>query len=137
MKKIIFLFSCFILLASCKPPQNVAAGSNMEELWSKPPDLTKVVYTGGDGTSIENAIIISGAGNSRNGIAAEYEYVAKKLGAKSVDWKPGGQGKTTLSGDNKKDDEKSKKYDVLNFQNVLNNETLTFYFDITDFYGKW
>ena len=92
MKKIIFLFSCFILLGSCKPPQNIAAGPNIEELWSKPPDLSKVVYTGGDGTSIENAIIISGAGNSRNGIAAEYEYVAKKLGAKSVDWKIGGPG---------------------------------------------
>jgi hypothetical protein len=137
MKKIIFLFSCFILLASCKPTQNVAVGSNIEELWSKPPDLSKVVYTGGDGTSVDNAIIISGAGNSRNGIAAEYEYVAKKLGAKSVDWKLGGQGKIAPNGENKTNDYQNKKYDVLNFQNILNNETLTFYFDISDFYGKW
>lgn len=137
MKKNIFLFFCFILLNSCKPNQNVAVGSSMEEQWNKPPDLSKVVYSGGDGTSVENAIIISGAGNSRNGIAAEYEYVAKKLGAKSVDWKPGGQGITTVNGDNKKNDLNNKKYDVLNFQNILTNETLTFYFDITDFYGKW
>ncbi len=137
MKKIISIFLLFILFASCKPVQNTSVSSNMEELWNKPPDLSKVVYTGGDGTSFENAIIITGAENSRNGIAAEYEYVAKKLGAKSVDWKPGGQGQTTLNDENKKNDEKNKKYDVLNFQNVLNNETLTFYFDITDFYGKW
>ncbi len=137
MKKIIYLFFCFILLTSCKPVQNTSVGSGMEELWNKPPDLSKVVYTGGDGTSVENAIVITGAGNSRNGIAAEYEYVAKKLGTKSVDWKPGGQGQTTLSDENKKNVEKNKKYDVLTFQNVLNNETLTFYFDITDFYGKW
>lgn len=128
MKKIIFLFSFFILLTSCKPTQNAAVGSSMEELWSKPPDLSKVVYTGGDGTSIENAIVISGAGNERNGIAAEYEYITKKKGVKFVDWKPAGQ--STINKD-------SKKYDAVSIQNIKNNETITFYFDISDFYGKW
>lgn len=136
MQKILVLFIFFVFFISCKPIQTASTSPNFEELWNKPPDLSKVVYTGGDGTSVENAIVISGAGNERNGIAAEYDYVAKKLGVRFVDWKPGGQGKIAGSGDNKKNADNDKKYDVLNFQNILNNETLTFYFDITDFYGK-
>ena len=128
MKKIFFILSCFILITSCKPTQSKVATSSMEELWNKPPDLSKVVYTGGDGTSVENAIVISGAGNERNGIAAEYEYVAKKYGIKFTDWKPAGQ--STISKDN-------KKFDAASIQTIPKGEIVTFYFDITDFYGKW
>lgn len=135
MKKYISLF--LILLNSCVTTQNTSSNLDIQKLWNSPPDLSKVVFEGGDGTSVENAVIIKGAGNSRNGIAAEYEYVAIKLGTNSVDWKLGGQGTSKIIEDNKKNVQTDKKYDLLTFTNVKTSETITFYFDITDFYGKW
>jgi hypothetical protein len=127
MKRFIPVFLMFFLLTSCIT-QQVGLTQKERELWNKPPDLTKVVYTGGDGITIEKAIVIKEAGNERNGVAAEYDFIAKKYGVKFVDWKPGVQ--STF-------EEKGKRYDSVNIQTIPKNETIRFYFDITDFYGKW
>lgn len=127
MKKVISLFLLLALFTSCVT-QKGGFTQKERELWNKPPDLSKVVYLGGDGKSSENAIIIKDAQNERNGIAAEYDYIAKKYGVKFVDWKPAGQ--STF-------DEKGKKYDSVTIQTIPKNETVTFYFDITEFYGKF
>jgi hypothetical protein len=95
--------------------------------WDKQTDLTKVNFSGGDGSSVENAILIKDAENERNGVAAEYDYIAKKHGIKFLNWKPAGQ--STIN----KDD---KKYDSVTIQTIPKNEIITFYFDISDFYGK-
>ncbi len=127
MKKHIFLFLFSVFLVSCVTTQNVGFAQKEREYWNTPPDLTKVIYAGGDGKSVENAIVIKDAENERNGIAAEYDYIAKKHGVKFVDWKP--VGTSTF-------DEKTRKYDAINIQTIPKNETITFYFDITEFYGK-
>ena len=99
----------------------------MRNYYSQAPDLTKVTYEGGDGKTLETSVIIKNAGNERNGIAAEYDYIAKKHGAKFTNWKPVGQSTSSENG---------KKYDVIGIITIPGNEKITYYFDITDFYGK-
>ena len=128
MKNIYFLVLFFLSLTSCMTTKNGGVISSPQEYWNKQPDLSKVVYSGGDGSSIENAIIINNAENERNGVAAEYDYIAKKQGVKFTDWKPAGQ--STII-------EKDKRYDIVTIEIISKKEKLTLYFDITSFYGKW
>ncbi|MEI7510395.1 MAG: hypothetical protein WCJ62_13135 [Flavobacterium sp.] len=128
MKKLIILLIIVITTSSCITTQNTSSKSSETQYWSKAPDLTKVTYEGGDGKTIENVIIIKNAGNERNGIAAEYAFIAKIYGEKFKDWKPVGQ--STINKD-------TKKVDLINIQLIQKNEMHSFYFDITEFYGKF
>lgn len=128
MKKIIALLILANITISCVTTQNTNSKSSATEYWNKMPDLTKVAYEGGDGKTVENAIVIKNAENERNGIAAEYAYIAKINGEKFKDWKPVGQ--STITKDN-------KKIDSINIQLIQKNETVSYYFDITEFYGKF
>lgn len=89
---------------------------------SKTKKKSKIKYEGGDGSSMEKAIIIKGAVSSTDGVAAEYDYIKKKY--KNYD--------TKMQGLQKKD---GKRYDVITFATKDGNVTL--YFDITDFFGKF
>lgn len=113
---------------SCVTTQNTNSKSIATEYWNKTPDLTKVTYEGGDGKTVENAIVIQNAENERNGVAAEYAYIAKINGEKFKDWKPVGQ--STINKDN-------KKIDLIKIQLIQKNETVSYYFDITEFYGNF
>jgi hypothetical protein len=126
MKKIIVLLILANITISCVTTQN--SKSSATEYWNKMPDLTKVTYEGGNGKTVENAIVIKNAENERNGVAAEYTYIAKINGEKFKDWKPVGQ--STITKDN-------KKIDFINIQLIQKNETVSYYFDITEFYGKF
>ncbi len=128
MKKIIVLLILANITISCVATQKTNSKSNATEYWNKMPDLTKVTYEGGDGKTVENAIVIKNAENERNGVAAEYAYIVKINGEKFKDWKPVGQ--STIN----KDD---KKIDLINIQLIQKNETISYYFDITEFYGKF
>jgi hypothetical protein len=128
MKKIIVLLTLANIIISCVTTQNTTSKSSETEYWNKMPDLTKVTYEGGDGKTVENAIVIKNAENERNGVAAEYAYIAIINGEKFKDWKPFGQ--STITKDN-------KKIDLINIQLIQKNETVSYYFDITEFYGKF
>lgn len=91
------------------------------------PDLTRVTFEGGDGKSMETPIVIRNAENVRNGIASEYAYMAKLHGEKFRDWKPVGQSSTTRNG---------RTIDSVGILILSTNETIVYFFDITDFYGK-
>ena len=125
MKKLIPISLSIFFLASCGTTKN--SGSRLTEYYSKTPDLTKIVYEGGDGKSIENAIIIKFAKNEREGIASEYAYIEKNYGKKFTDWKVISQS----TGNNN-----NRKYDILKIQTLPKNEMVILYFDITGFYGK-
>lgn len=124
MSKLTTFILLFFALTSCmaqKPKSNTA------DYWNKPADLTKVTYEGGNGKSVENPISIKNAENERNGIAAEYTYIAKLNGEKFKDWKPAGQSTNTING---------RKIDLVKIQTIAKNEIIIYYFDITAFYGK-
>ena len=128
MKKIIVLLILTNITISCVTTQNTNTKSSATEYWNKTPDLTKVTYEGGDGKTVENAIVIKNAENEIDGVAAEYAYIAKINGEKFKDWKPVGQ--STINKDN-------KKIDLINIQFIQKNEIASYYFDITEFYGKF
>ena len=119
------LLALVFLLTSCATMQNKS--TSMTNYYSQAPDLSKVTYEGGDGKTLETSVIIKNAGNERNGIAAEYDYITKKYGTKFTNWKPVGQSTSTNNG---------KKFDVIDIITIPGNEKITYYFDITDFYGK-
>ncbi len=84
------------------------------------------VFSGGEGSSEQNAIVIS-APNSLSGTLAEYEYIEAKFGKKNIDWELLEQSQY---------DNNSMKYDVMDI-NVKNGNKATIYFNITNFYGKF
>jgi hypothetical protein len=98
------------------------------DYWKTPPDLKIIVYKGGDGSSVRNAIIIKKAGTLKEGIAAEYAFLEKKLGSRGTDWKPLGQYLLPVF---------SNRYDIIKVKISASNEIKYFCFDITRFFGKF
>ena len=126
MKKVIQLILFSVILVSCTTTRQSSTISS--NYWNIPPDLTQIVYDGGDGSSFESAIIIKNAITTRDGIAAEYAYIEHKHGEKFKDWKLIGQATNMLNG---------KRYDFVSIQIISDNTTEKYIFDVTDFYGKW
>jgi len=91
------------------------------------PNLKKIIYKGGDGSSVKKAIIIKKSTTLIEGITAEYAYLEKELGQRGIDWKPLGQ---YLNPDY------SKCYDIIKVNIIDTNEIKYFWFDITGFFGK-
>lgn len=79
------------------------------------------------GDSIEKAIVIRDAKSSFEGIAAEYDYLAMKFGARGKDWNLALQALIN---------EKGKHYDQMNLD-FPNGTKRTVFFDITSFFGKF
>jgi len=79
----------------------------------------------GDGSSKDKAIIILGANSDLEGVDAEYNYLESLYGEQNVEWRLDEQ---TLINDGE------KYYDVLRIE-FRNQKQVTFWFDITNFYG--
>ena len=126
MKNLVICFIVSVALFACTVNRKSVPASS--GYLNTPADLSSVIYEGGDGTTIENAIVIKNAGNERNGVASEYAYISKKYGQRFRDWRPAEQSVTT---------DKGKKYDIIHIETIPYNLKLIFYFDITDFYGKF
>jgi hypothetical protein len=83
-----------------------------------------VSFAGGDGASLAGAILIKGARNESEGVAAERTYVVKF----HPDWNPR-EIDTALMSD------KGRDYDLSRFRGRDGAEHLL-YFDVTEFFGK-
>lgn len=104
-----------IFLSLCTQPQTVKSSRN---------DLSGITYSGGNGESFHNAIIISGAKSKSAGISAEYKYITDKYGPRGSRWLLVGQ--TVIR-------EKNKIVDVVEIQLIDSAEHRIFYFDVSDF----
>lgn len=104
-----------ILLFGCVSPQG---GRQVRHYTSS----TGIRFEGGDGSSMEKAIILKGASSSLGGVPAEYEWIRDNL--------PGC--KVRMQSFNKRE---NKMYDVM-ICSCSDGRTETVYFDITDFFGK-
>ncbi|MGL4238043.1 hypothetical protein [Tabrizicola sp.] len=82
----------------------------------------EIAFKGGDGASVETAIVVLGAQGSSDGVAAEYQWIeANRPGAEVL-----GQA-LVQNGD--------RFYDVITIRVGGREEDL--FFDITDFFGKF
>ena len=80
----------------------------------------------------------------KEGIAAEYAYLGKKLGQRGVDWKPLVQYlhpifriKTVIVLGNPKYTHADLYYDIIKVKIIDTNEIKYFCFDITEVFGKF
>jgi hypothetical protein len=85
-----------------------------------------IKFTGGNGSTMEEAIIILNAESESEGVNAEYKYISDIYGEMNVCWKAPSQEFLIYGG---------KFYDVLQIT-FPNAEDKEFWFDITDFFGK-
>jgi hypothetical protein len=83
------------------------------------------MYSGGNGSSIETAVVINTVSTSI-GIAAEYEYVSSLYGQPTENWSMVQQNLIKHAG---------KNYDVLHIK-LSDGEEKSVCFDITQFFGK-
>lgn len=95
-------------------------------LFRSKPKKNFIAFEGGPGDRKENAVVIH-APNNMLGVMAEYQYVGSRCGVRNRDWKLCMQSLVSGNG---------KKYDVLDIE-MKDGTRRTFYFDISDFFGKF
>jgi hypothetical protein len=83
------------------------------------------VFSGGDGSSFERAVIIN-CDNSIAGVQAEYAFLASRCGEPRRDWNVHGQSLQEHDG---------RPHDVIVVA-LASGEMRTFHFDIGKFFGK-
>jgi len=88
--------------------------------------LTKTDDTGRDGSSVASAIVIT-ARTETDGISAEHDYTAKHRCANGGGWLWTKQALLSDGG---------RKYDQIDTKCSSSDDTRSFFFDITSFYGK-
>jgi hypothetical protein len=108
-------------MKTAKPFQSIAVTALLltaSSALAKPPGVS---YAGGDGSSLEKAVIVKAA-TEKTGVDAEYDYIAKHYPG----YKRGPQSLQNIKG---------RAYDVIEFT-TAKGEKKTIYFDITAFFGK-
>jgi hypothetical protein len=79
-------------------------------------------FAGGDGHTLESAIVITGAKHEKDGIAAEHRYLSQNFGS----W---------FLKDQMLVNKKGRTYDRMEITDQ-NGKQRTVFFDITDFFSK-
>ena len=100
-----------IVMFGCTQPESVKNSSS-------------ITYSGGNGESFQNAIVITGANNKSAGVSAEYKYITDKYGPRGSGWLLVGQ--TVIR-------EKNKIVDVIEIQLADSTDRRIYYFDVSDF----
>ena len=87
-----------------------------------------ITYNGGNGSDFQDAVIITGAADTFEGVAAEYDYIKQLHGARDHAWKLISH-RLILKGD--------RQFDVIKI--AVPKPTpmeFTYYFEVTGFFGK-
>lgn len=100
-----------LLLAGCATGSGAGGGA---------PSAVK--YEGGDGLSCETRVLVRGAANDQDGVAAEYEWLRRKYPGYTA------KGQTLMECDKHPTDQLAIT--------TAEGRELTIHFDISDFFGK-
>lgn len=87
----------------------------------------EITFEGGDGASIQQAVIIRGAGHDLVGTIAEFRWLAWEFGKEDVDWGLETHSHGTFE---------NRQIDTVVIR-LSSGAVKTVYFDITDSFGKW
>jgi hypothetical protein len=90
----------------------------------------KIRFEGGNGLTIEEAIKIKGARNTDEGIAAENIWIMEKHGNRGTEW-------NKLAQSLDMSDDERYQFDIIEIELISTGEKISYYFDITSFFGKW
>ena len=129
------LFIFVLIIEGCSSSQHSRISNDqiLEQRKKEYEHVTELIgqgsikFLGGNGSSMERAIVVDGAKGEREGVAAEYIYISNEKGVRNRDWKLTAQSELV---------ENKKEYDYLNIQSLKDSSVTDFYFDITGFYGK-
>lgn len=86
--------------------------------------IAGITYSGGDGSTPSEAIVIVGARSRAEGIRSEKRYLARRFGEEGVDWRLQSQSVFV---------EDTRVVDELTIENA-SGETESFYFEVSDFF---
>ena len=114
--------------ATTQPGTQATAAGTQTTASGLPTELagTAIKFTGGDGSSMEKAIVIEGALNESEGVGAEYDYLDLLFGPQGSGWQLEQQSLLSEGG---------RYYDEMAI--VHGGVQASYYFDITAFFGKW
>lgn len=121
MKTLSLIGIAVLLLGSVEAKDDTSANPPAAEKTSS--KKGKIKFEGGDGSSMEKAVIITGAKDTAKGIRAENDYLGRKFRRHE-------KVSQLLM------EENGKHYDVITLRDPKGKEIKVF-FDITDFYGKF
>lgn len=88
---------------------------------------TSIRFEGGDGSNIQQAIVIRGAKGEGDGVAAEYKYLEMLYGPKGQGHNVRGQALLENG---------ARSFDKLDVD-LKDGRSISVYFDITDYFGKF
>jgi hypothetical protein len=111
---------CFVPLG-CGSKQTIRVRRTREA--DQLPRGRKINYEGGAGESREDAVIIAGAKDIKEGVAAEYDFISELHGKKNKDWRLKSQNQIREGG---------KVYDMIEMEVLKSGRTHYYYFDITN-----
>lgn len=118
--KAIYILLPAVLLVGCASTKSESPKAGFVK--SESAERGGVTFSGGDGSSYEQAVVIKGAKNEEAGVAAEHAWLKQRY--------PGYvETKQSLMSSNDRD------YDLIEIITEQGNKSI--YFDITDFFGKF
>jgi len=134
-----FILSCTLILTfSCTVPEKYGSSLTPEQQQEKSKlqyqktgvktENSEIRFIGGDGSSMENAIIIRGAKNEIEGIPAEIDYISRKHGERDKFWKMIMQSNFVKNG---------KPYIEYQIEDYKNGIKTTYFFDNTALYSAY
>ena len=103
---------------TAKPPATTACTRKLSG--------TSICFGGGEGTSMQDAIVIQGAHGESDGVAAEYTYLEGLYGPRGQGYLVHGQSLLEDGG---------KSFDRLDIE--VKGQPKSYFFDITDYFGKF
>jgi len=106
----------FCLMCSCLARETV----KVNETPSK--KSHSLATSGGNGTSYDSAVVLTGGTNLSSAVDGEYSHLSKLFGEKDKDWRVTEQ--TTVT-------ENNRSYNMLQVEIVKTNEKHFYYFDVT------
>jgi len=111
---------CLLFLISCASRQTV-------ELRSQKTSAHQIIIKGGNGESIEDAVVIIGVGEQGDGMDAEYGFISNKQGLKNKEWRLIEQ---TIVKEN------NKIFDLIEIEIIQSSAHRIYYFDVSAFPWK-
>lgn len=128
MRAILAGLALIASLAACSPSDlppdaTLIAGTNVSDSFDRgiPGGSRHIRFLGGDGSSLEQAILIAGARGEYDGVQSEYDWLATHRPG----WRPVYQYLL---------EKRPRLYDMLEISK--GGQTAQVYFDITDYFGK-
>lgn len=125
MRLLFGLFAAALALSACDAPQpQVAAAVDFggQGQTGQVGGSSHIQFLGGDGSAVDQAILIYGARGEADGVKSEYDWLATHRPG----WRAVGQALLTKG---------NRQYDVLH--TVGGGQSVDVYFDISEYFGKF